>query len=153
MRVVAAKPSRMVPRPATLRKFNPLWIGTAASHSVSWVWRQTERPSEGGLTIEARQQAEQATIETAKAYFDMEGHVCDLPNAAKLAMVVFDNKDLFLFAVDELDTMVQRFRANYYATIFRPRETRTEQLPCRPLNPGRLLHAYIGLADHINFRK
>ena len=70
-------------------------------------------------TIEARQQAEQATIEKrAKAYFDMEGHVCDLANAAKLAMVVFDNKDLFLFAVDQLDTMAQRFRANYYAEEF-----------------------------------
>jgi hypothetical protein len=28
----------------------------------------------------------------------MEGHVCDLANAAKLAMSVFDNEDLFLFA-------------------------------------------------------
>ena len=70
-------------------------------------------------TIEARQQAEQATIEQrAKAYFDMEGHVCDLANAAKLAMVVLDNKDLFLYAVDQLDTMAQRFRANYYAEEF-----------------------------------
>jgi hypothetical protein len=72
-------------------------------------------------TIEAREQAEKATIEKrAKAYFDMEGHVCDLANAAKLAMVVFDNKDLFLFAVDQLDTMAQRFRANYYAEEFPP---------------------------------
>ena len=54
----------------------------------------------------------------AKAYFDMEGHVCDLANAAKLAMVVLDNKDLFLYAVDQLDTMAQRFRANYYAEEF-----------------------------------
>ena len=70
-------------------------------------------------TIEARQQAEKATIEKrAKAYFDMEGHVCDLANAAKLAMVVLDNKDLFLYAVDQLDTMAQRFRANYYAEEF-----------------------------------
>ena len=64
--------------------------------------------------------AEQATIEKrAKAYFDMEGHVCDLANAAKLAMAVFDT-DLFLFAVDQLDTMAQRFRANYYAEEFPP---------------------------------
>jgi hypothetical protein len=72
-------------------------------------------------TIEARQQAEQATIEKrAKAYFDMEGHVCDLANAAKLAMAVFHNQDLFLFAVDQFDTMAQRFRANYYALEFPP---------------------------------
>jgi hypothetical protein len=48
----------------------------------------------------------------------MEGHVCDLANAAKLAMALFDNGDLFLFAVDQLDTMAQRFRANYYAEEF-----------------------------------
>ena len=72
-------------------------------------------------TIEARQQAEQATIEKrAKAYFDMEGHVCDLANAATLAMAVFDDKDLFLFAVDQLDTLAQRFRTNYYAEEFPP---------------------------------
>jgi hypothetical protein len=33
-------------------------------------------------------------------------------------MVVFDNNELFLFAVDQLDTMAQRFRANYYAQEF-----------------------------------
>jgi hypothetical protein len=112
----------MVPRPATLRKFS-IRCGSEQRQATACrgCGEQTERPSEGGLTIEARQQAEQATIEKrAKAYFDMEGHVCDLPNAAKLAMVVFDNKDLFLFAVDQLDTMVQRFRANYYAEEFPP---------------------------------
>jgi hypothetical protein len=63
--------------------------------------------------------SEQATIaKRAKAYHDMEGHVCDLPNAATLAKAVFDNQDLFLFAVDQFDTMAQRFRANYYAEEF-----------------------------------
>ena len=40
----------------------------------------------------------------AKACFVAAGHVCDLANAAKLAMVVLDSKDLFLFAADQLDT-------------------------------------------------
>ncbi len=48
----------------------------------------------------------------------MENDVCELATAAKLAMVVFESKDLFLFAVDHLDTMAQRFRENYYAEEF-----------------------------------
>ena len=48
-----------------------------------------------GRTIEARQQAEKATMEKrAKAYLDMENDVCELATAAKLAMVVFESKDL-----------------------------------------------------------
>ena len=56
----------------------------------------------------------------AKAYGDMESHVCDLARAATLAMVVFDQDDLFLFAVEQFDAMAQRFRANYYAEEFPP---------------------------------
>jgi hypothetical protein len=51
-------------------------------------------------------------------YHDMESHVCDLARAATLAMVVFDQDDLFLFAVEQFDAMAQRFRANYYAEEF-----------------------------------
>jgi hypothetical protein len=56
----------------------------------------------------------------AHAYRDMEPHVCDLARAATLAMVVFDQDDLFLFAVEQFDAMAQRFRANYYAEQFKP---------------------------------
>jgi hypothetical protein len=56
----------------------------------------------------------------AKAYSKMESHVCDLSRAASLAMVVFDEDELFLFAVEQLDAMAQRFRANYYAEEFPP---------------------------------
>jgi len=56
----------------------------------------------------------------AKAYRDMESHVCDLSRAAELAMSVFDQDDLFLFAVTQLDAMTQRFRAHYYAEEFQP---------------------------------
>jgi hypothetical protein len=54
----------------------------------------------------------------AKAYSDMENSVCDLSRAAELAMTVFDNDRLFLFAVEQLDFMVQRFKAHYYAEEF-----------------------------------
>jgi hypothetical protein len=56
----------------------------------------------------------------AKAYRDMEPHVCDLAHAATLAMEVFDQSELFLFAVTQLDEMVQRFRQHYYAEEFKP---------------------------------
>jgi hypothetical protein len=65
--------------------------------------------------------SEQATIaKRAKAYRDMEPHVCDLARAGELAMEIFDRPELFLFAVNQLDDMVQRFRANYYAEEFPP---------------------------------
>lgn len=67
----------------------------------------------------AAARSEQATIaKRAQAYSDMESDVCDLARAAELAMIVFDNERLFLFAVDQLDNMAQRFRANYYAEEF-----------------------------------
>ena len=56
----------------------------------------------------------------AKAYSEMEPRVCDLARAAELAMAVFDQEDLFLFAVTQLDAMTQRFRAHYYAEEFPP---------------------------------
>jgi hypothetical protein len=63
--------------------------------------------------------SEQATIEKrAKAYGEMENSVCDISRAAELAMTVFDNDRLFLFAVGQLDFMVQRFKDRYYAEEF-----------------------------------
>ena len=54
----------------------------------------------------------------AKAYSEMENSVCDLARAAELAMTVFDNDRVFLFAVGQLDFMVQRFKDWYYAEEF-----------------------------------
>jgi hypothetical protein len=54
----------------------------------------------------------------AKAYAEMENSVCDISRAAELAMTVFDNDRLFLFAVGQLDFLVQRFRDRYYAEEF-----------------------------------
>jgi uncharacterized membrane protein YfhO len=63
--------------------------------------------------------SEQATLsKRAKAYSDMENSVCDLSRAAELAMTVFDNDRLFLFAVEQLDFMAQRFKERYYAEEF-----------------------------------
>jgi hypothetical protein len=54
----------------------------------------------------------------AQAYSEMENSVCDLSRAATLAMEVFDKDGLFLFAVGQLDFMVQRFTDRYYAEEF-----------------------------------
>jgi hypothetical protein len=54
----------------------------------------------------------------AQAYSDMENSVCDLSRAAELAMTMFDNDRLFLFTVEQLDFMVQRFKEHYYAVEF-----------------------------------
>ena len=54
----------------------------------------------------------------AKAYSEMENSVCDLSRAATLAMEVFDEDGVFLFAVGQLDFMVQRFKDRYYAEEF-----------------------------------
>jgi len=60
------------------------------------------------------------TEKRVKAYRDMEPHVCNLSHAATLAMEVSDLPELFLFAVSQLDDMVERFKANYYANEFLP---------------------------------
>jgi hypothetical protein len=54
----------------------------------------------------------------AKAYRNMEPHVCDLARAAELAMLASDDEGLFLFAVEQFETMAQRLRERYYAEEF-----------------------------------
>jgi hypothetical protein len=55
----------------------------------------------------------------AKAYADMESHVCDLVNMGTIAMDQFDkDKGLFVFAVGKLEDMLNEFRARYYAEEF-----------------------------------
>jgi hypothetical protein len=55
----------------------------------------------------------------AKAYSDMESHVCDLANMGTIAMDQFDkDKGLFVFAVGKLEDMLNEFRAHYYAEEF-----------------------------------
>jgi len=65
-------------------------------------------------------QVDRAAVDArrAKAYSEMENSVCDLSRAAELAMTVFDNDRLFLFAVGQLDFMVQRFKDRYDAEEF-----------------------------------
>jgi hypothetical protein len=61
--------------------------------------------------------AEKTLIEKrAKAYSDMESHVCDLVSMGTIAMDQFDkNEGLFVFAVGKLEDMLNKFKARYYA--------------------------------------
>jgi hypothetical protein len=55
----------------------------------------------------------------AKAYSDMEPHVCDLVNMGTIAMDQFDkDRGLFVFAVGKLEEMLAEFRKRYYAEDF-----------------------------------
>jgi hypothetical protein len=65
--------------------------------------------------------SEKSLIEKrAKAYGEMESRVCDLARGASLAMAVFEDPELFLFAVGQLDAMTERFGLRYYAAEFPP---------------------------------
>jgi hypothetical protein len=56
----------------------------------------------------------------AKAYSDMEPHLCDVVRMGEIAMTLFDNPDqgLFVFAVGHLEEMLQDLRTHYYAEEF-----------------------------------
>jgi hypothetical protein len=59
------------------------------------------------------------TKKRAKAYSDMESHVCDLVSMGTIAMDQFDKNDgLFIFAVGKLEGMLNEFMARYYADEF-----------------------------------
>jgi hypothetical protein len=61
------------------------------------------------------------TEKRAKAYADMEPHLCDLARMGEIAAMMFDKDEgLFIFATTHLDDMLQAFRARYYAMDFRP---------------------------------
>jgi len=55
----------------------------------------------------------------AKAYADMEPHLCDLARMGEIAAMMFDKDEgLFVFATTHLDDMLQEFRRRYYAMDF-----------------------------------
>jgi hypothetical protein len=55
----------------------------------------------------------------ARAYSDMEPHLCDLVSMGKIAMDQFDkDKGLFVFAVGKLEEMLNDLKARCYALDF-----------------------------------
>lgn len=56
----------------------------------------------------------------AKAYADMEPHLCDVVRMGEIASMLFDNPDqgLFVFAVTHLEDMLLELRQRYYAADF-----------------------------------
>ena len=57
----------------------------------------------------------------AKAYSDMEPHLCDVVRMGEIATSLFDCSDqgLFVFAVGHLEEMLLELRKRYYAEEFR----------------------------------
>jgi beta-galactosidase GanA len=56
----------------------------------------------------------------AKAYSDMESHLCDVVRMGEIASMLFDSPDQgqFVFAVTHLEDMLQDLRKRYYALDF-----------------------------------
>jgi hypothetical protein len=56
----------------------------------------------------------------AKAYSDMESHLCDVVRMGEIAAMLFDSPDQgqFVFAVTHLEDMLQDLRKHYYALDF-----------------------------------
>jgi len=69
--------------------------------------------------VPTEKQKDAIEAKRAKAYHDMESHVCDLVNMGTIAMDQFDKGEgLFIFAVGKLEVMLIEFRAHYYAEDF-----------------------------------
>lgn len=71
-----------------------------------------KQPADGtGAVIDAKR---------AKAYFDMEPHLCDCVKMGRIAAQLFDDPDseLYDFAVDRLAEMLEDLRKRYYALDF-----------------------------------
>jgi hypothetical protein len=60
------------------------------------------------------------TEKRAKAYADMEPHLCDVVRMGEIAASLFDCSDqgLFVFAVGHLEEMLLELRKRYYAEEF-----------------------------------
>ena len=58
----------------------------------------------------------------AKAYADMEPHLCDVVRMGEIAYMLFDDPDQgrFVFAVTHLEEMLLELRRRYYAVDLPP---------------------------------
>jgi hypothetical protein len=59
----------------------------------------------------------------ARAYAEMEPHLCDIVRMGEIAFMLFDDPDQgrFIFAVTHLDDMLRAFRTRYYAPVMKRR--------------------------------
>jgi hypothetical protein len=75
-------------------------------------------------TSPKKQPADRAAIDArrAKAYFDMEPHLCDCVKMERIAAQLFDDPDseLYDFAVDRLAEMLEDLGKRYYVVDFSP---------------------------------
>lgn len=80
------------------------------------------KPSKAKTTKAKRKLAkvDPVTEKRAKAYAEMEPHLCDIVRMGEIASMLFDDPDQgrFIFAVTHLDDMLRAFRTRYYAMDF-----------------------------------
>jgi hypothetical protein len=69
-----------------------------------------------------RAQVDPVIAKRAKAYHDMEPHLCDVVRMGEIAAMLFDYPDqgLFVFAVGHFEEMLQQLKTRYYAVGFAP---------------------------------
>jgi hypothetical protein len=67
-------------------------------------------------------QVDPVMAKRAKAYFDMEPHLCDVVKMGTIAVGLFDHPDreLYDFAVGRVSEMLDDLKARYYAECFPP---------------------------------
>jgi hypothetical protein len=77
-----------------------------------------------GLLAAPRHGTSKAVVDAkrAKAYSDMEPHLCDAVQMREIAGSLFDSPDrgLLLFAIAHLAEMLHALRQRYYAVDFPP---------------------------------
>jgi hypothetical protein len=73
-------------------------------------------------TLSTKKQMADIEAKRAKAYADMEPHLCDVVLMGEIATSLFDCSDqgLFVFAVGHLEEMLLELRKRYYASDFQP---------------------------------
>jgi hypothetical protein len=70
----------------------------------------------------AAKAADEIEMKRAQAYADMEPHLCKVVHMGTIASNLFDctDRELYDFAVNQVEDMLDDLRARYYAMNFRP---------------------------------
>jgi hypothetical protein len=70
--------------------------------------------------LPTKKQTADVEARRAKAYSDIEQHLCDVVRMGEIASMLFDSPDQgqFVFAVTHLEDMLQDLRKRYYALDF-----------------------------------
>jgi hypothetical protein len=81
---------------------------------------KAKRPATKAKKKPAKTDPTAVDAKRAKAYSDMEPHLCDVVRMGEIASMLFDDPDQgrFVFAVTHLEEMLLELRRRYYALDF-----------------------------------